>query len=815
MAVHRRSRIVRKLVPLSTVLLLLLAGLGALAPQTTRATNTIYTLDINVLECSVDATNLGYDELAPNCSAQTGGGFFFAVTLNNGGTLEAEASGGTASFAAGFGPGDWTMSETFPPQGYSNKKVFCSYYAPNGDAVLLNNPMGDSGWTAYLYVAGDANSIVCNWFHYNTTPQPTTGDVNVNKITCPGGFDAYNASIYDLAANCQEPAVSVTFTLQDVNGTQTDATTPGSGVNLASWTGVSSGALTITEAAVQGFGTPRVFCKNSKLTGEEDAESEVSVSGQTASTELKDGYDLLYCDWFNIPTTEDTVTIYINKHACPDNYRSDDPYDLAANCHEGYDPISFNAAGQLIGPSTQNPQTTGSGPGSSVQFQNIPADTWSVTEDLPDGYGEPVVFCKYINNATNAETGYELVETINGNAISREIDAGYTLFCDWFNIKESPYTGIYIHKYGCPDNYDKNWKLSDWQQNCTTIVRNVSFTVTMPDGSTDEQPVNGIDVVWEQLATGQYGIKENRPSSYTGSVVYCAVGSYTGDAGDYESYQVQSDAISKALDDYQFLDCYWFNLPKPKPSTGNGGGNTPNPTGPATLTIVKYTCPERYDPLAKNANPTRDCADQTDGVTFSMTTLQGASTTGKTGDDGKGTVTFKDLKAGSYLLAETYPEGVHEAFVWSCDSDGRSFNYPFTPFASVGERGTISIALIAGETVTCSWFDVPSPSASQSTGAVDLSITVLECSGQAINPNACDPAGAGIDIDLLANASGTDATLTTNDDGIALGSVDAGDYDISTESSVCFSESDLFTADGTLDLTSVNSADVTLYLCDR
>lgn len=816
MSVFRRSRIVRKLVPLTIVFLLLLSGIAALAPRSSSATNQIYTLDINVLECSVDGTNLGYDELSPNCSVQTGPGFFFAVSLNNGGgTLEAEASGGTASFAAGFGPGDWTMSETFPPQGYAAKKVFCSYYAPDGTPVLVNNPMGDSGWSAYLYVAGDASSIVCNWFHYNATPQPTTGDVNVNKITCPGGFDAYSASIYDLAANCHEPAVSVSFTLRDVNGSESSANTPGSGVNIASWSGVPSGVLTITEAAVQGFGTPRVFCKNSKLTGEEDAESEVSVSGQTATTELKSGYDLLYCDWFNIPTYEDTITIYINKHACPDGYRSDDPYDLAANCHEGYDPISFDANGQLIGPSSQNPQATGSGPGSNVQFQNLPADTWTVSEELPDGYGEPVVFCKFINNTTYEESSYEWVDVINGNAISRQVDGGYTLYCDWFNFKESPYTGIYIHKYGCPDSYDKSWNLSQWQQYCTTVVHNVSFVVTMPDGSTDEQPVSGIDVGWEQLPTGQYGIKENRPSSYAGSVVYCAVGSYTASTGNYESYQVQSDSISKKLSDYEYLDCYWFNLPKPRPSTGNGNTN-PNPTGPATLTIVKYTCPESYDPLARGANPTRDCDDLTDDVPFSVTNFQGSSTTGKTGDDGGGTVTFDDLKAGSYLLTETYPDGVHEAFIWSCESDYRTFDYPFTPFAHIGELGTISIALIAGESVTCTWYNVPSPEKeSQSTGAVDLSITVLECSGQAINANACDPAAAGIDIDLLAAGSGRDATLTTDADGVALGSLDSGEYDISTEASICFSESDLFTENGTLDLTTVNAAEVTLYLCDR
>jgi hypothetical protein len=788
----------------------LIAGLSA-----QRASAEVYTLDINVLECSVDGTNLSLGELIPNCSVETGPGFFFAVSLNNGGgTLEAEASGGTASFAAGFGPGDWTMSETFPPQGYNAKRVWCSYFDANGATLLADNPMGDSGWTAYLYMAPDTSSVVCNWLHFNTGPVQTKGDVTVNKITCPGSFDAYNADIYDLAANCHEPAVVASFTLTDANGGQTTAQTPGSGLNTASFPQIVSGTLSIAEQAMDGYGTPRVFCKNSKLTGEEDPETEVAVSGTTVTTELKSGYDFLYCDWFNIPETQG-VTIYINKHACPDGYYSTDPYDLAANCHESFDPISFEANGQLIGPSNQNPQTANPN-GGAAQFQNLPADTWTVVEDLPDGYGEPVVFCKFINNTTNEDSAYQQVPVTNGNSIQQAIDPGYTLFCDWFNMRQSNYVGVYIHKYGCPDNWDKNWNLSQWQQYCTTIVRNVSFVLTKPDGSTDELPVNGIDVSWENLPTGTYGVKEQRPSTYQGSVVYCALGSYTASTGNYDKYDVQSDAISKALSDSEYLDCYWFNLPKPRQT----GGNTPPPSGPATLIIVKYTCPESYDPLQRNANPARDCADTTDGVPFSVTGAQGAGATRKTGDDGDGTAKFGNLKAGSYLIAETYPQNVHEAFIWSCDSTIRTFDYPLTPFAHIGESGTVGIALVAGETVTCTWYDIPSPPASNpqngnSGGAVDLSITVLECSGQAINPNSCDPADQGVEIDLEAQGAGSSTTLTTNANGIALGSVENGEYQLSTEASICFSQSDQFTADGTLDLSSVDASEVTLYLCDR
>ena len=127
------------------------------------------------------------------------------------------------------------------------------------------------------------------------------------------------------------------------------------------------------------------------------------------------------------------------------------------------------------------------------------------------------------------------------------------------------------------------------------------------------------------------------------------------------------------------------------------------------MTIVKFTCDKDYDPLAQDAKPEKDCDKKTDDVTFSIIGAKNASISGKTGDDGDGTVTFKNLKAGSYLLQETYPENTQKAFIWTCESDVRVHDYPFAPFARIDETGMIKVSLTPGETLTCDWYNVPSP----------------------------------------------------------------------------------------------------------
>lgn len=804
---HRRF--VRNAWSFLAVLGLLLSVMTWYAPQPAQAQTA--SLLINNHLCLNPISSIDMIDLAPACQG-VGSNWSFTVTHTGGQyqqTIQTDANG-MASFGS-MPAGVFRIDGATTPD-YQKVAVYCKVEDGLGNDVTgWMYGYADNFYTE-LEIAQDGYMGYCDWWWYNlaqTPPPPATGDVTINKIDCPTGFDAYNASIFDLAANCHDQDV-YNFSVVDANGGTWSGATPGSGLNTVGWTGVPVGPMLITEDVPGNFGEPRVFCKNVKLAGGEDPEEEVPVNNGAINPTLKDGYDLLYCDWFNIPGPAG-VDISITKHQCPDGFISSDPNELAANCTEPYDPITF----KLDGASSGNPgdQETGSVVPNGVQWTGMDADTWYITEFLPDGLGEPIVFCKLTNTADNSESAYALqgVEPVeDGYRITYTVDAGYNLSCDWFNTTETPYVGIYIHKYGCPEGYDKSWDLAQWSQYCTTVVRDAVFTVQYSDGTNYEQPLSGIDAAWEFLPPGQYQITEQQPPAWSDSVVFCAVGSYRGDLGSYAPVDISQGGFGWDLGGYEYIDCYWYNLAKPRPVA------TIDPNAPATLTIIKYTCPDDYDPLATDANPVKDCADLTDDVPFSVIGSKNASVDGVTGDDGDGTVTFSGLKPGTYLLRETYPQDVEQAFIWSCDSDGRTFNYPFAPFARIDHTGTIKISLIAGETLTCGWFNVPTPPEEDGTpeGDVAVTINVFECASGAVNPSACDPAGEGVGVSLTATSGEEDPIdLETDQDGVASGAIAADEYDVDADETICFADSAAFTQAGTLDLTNEEAVDVSLYLC--
>jgi hypothetical protein len=811
MSLFRHGRFARSALSTIAMLGLLLGALSWYSPQPARAQTA--SLLINNHICQDPVASLDMFDLAAACQG-VGSNWSFVVTHTGGQYQQSVDTDGSGLASFGSMPaGVYRIEGAWTPD-YEGTVVYCKVEDGLGNEVLpfFHRPTDLAGnyWFTELEIAQDGYMAYCDWFQYTPAAQDT-GDVLINKIDCPVGFDANNASLFDLAANCHDQDV-YNFTLVDAVGGNYAGSTPGSGLNTVGWNGVASGPMLITEDVPGDFGEPRVFCKNMKLTGEEDPEEEVIVNNGAINPTLKSDFDMLYCDWFNIPGAAG-VSIHVNKLLCPDGFLSSDPNELAQNCDEPYDPVTF----KLDGASSGNPgtQETGQVAANGVQWTDLDADTWYIQEFLPDGLGEPVVFCKLISSSDGSETQYlqqPLEPTDEGYRIVYAVDAGYTLYCDRYNRTDTPYVGIYVHKYGCPETWEEDWTPQDWLTNCTTVVRDATFTVRHSDGTTYEQSLNGIDAWWELLPPGEYQITEDPPDTWTDSVIYCWHGSYNNEQSrTYEKVDATENSFEWNLAGYEYIDCYWFNLPRPRPVI--------DPNAPATLTIVKYTCPEEYDPLEINADPEDDCDSLTDDVTFGLIGAQNATVEAETGDDGEGTVTFDDLKAGSYLLHETYPEDVERAFIWSCESTVRVFDYPFSPFARIDATGTIKISLVPGEILECTWFNVPTPpeeedDATPSDGDIEVTISVFQCPSGTVITSACDPVGEGTGVSLTAvSGDGDPIDLETDDSGVATGSVPADEYEIDADEQVCSAESAAFTDDGTLDLTAEEDAEVSVYLC--
>ncbi len=245
-----------------------------------------------------------------------------------------------------------------------------------------------------------------------------------------------------------------------------------------------------------------------------------------------------------------------------------------------------------------------------------------------------------------------------------------------------------------------------------------------------------------------------------------------------------------------------------------GGGATQggNPNAPATLTIVKRTCPEGFALFAEDADVEQDCTELTAGIDFALTDLSTPDAEPDdqtTGNDGK--ATWTNLKAGPYLIVESLPEDTYSAFIWTCKSDKRQFQlqYPFTPFSFAGPNGEIGITLIAGEKLECAWYDVPSAPA-------EVTILKFECPGSPVIVAQCTPAGAGVAFQLTpaGGVVGAIVQLTTDDSGTATGSGAAGTYTLAEQGgSPCLIDSESMDEQGNVVLEPGTPAEVKVYNC--
>ena len=246
-----------------------------------------------------------------------------------------------------------------------------------------------------------------------------------------------------------------------------------------------------------------------------------------------------------------------------------------------------------------------------------------------------------------------------------------------------------------------------------------------------------------------------------------------------------------------------------------GASSVSAQTAPATLTIDVYTCSAGYDPIDPHETLIDPCNLGTEDIAFTLEPLgrQSGSAMASTGTGGApATVAFSGLAAGDYRLTQQKSDTISLSYILQCTSDARTFASPFTPFTIIEPGGRLDIHLLAGEQLTCDWYNVQSEP--QETAA--LTITAYDCSGDTIGPDMCDLA-AGVEFELTDSTGAVAGQLVTGADGTA--SFDeAGVYQLTAVSEVenrvfCAFEPYDAMSDGQLTLDPGNPIALDAYYC--
>jgi hypothetical protein len=572
----------------------------------------------------------------------------------------------------------------------------------------------------------------CYWFN-------VPGDVGMVSFytqACPASIDVATATRLQLEQGCNEPIGSVDYTL--ANGSYTDTATVTDLSYEAYFPSLPSGDVTIKQTSATDYDTAVVYCYVQTEDYDVSDPERVEVSADRAITRPLEAGDWLLCEWYLAATPEGTITV--TKWVCPEPIPAGQErtfYESA--CTQTRDGVDFT----VTGVASSSSQTTANG--GKAQWTGIQPGLVTIAEHIPEGYGQPVVFC----TGPKINTSFPVA---NG-AIEFNLYAGGYLACDWYNVPLEKGT-VVVTKWICPEDTATDRDAAWYAANCTQPHQGIEFTLTHNGGRVPGTTDASGQVQWPDLPLGPVSIQEHIPTGYGEPVVFCWFVGETmltvPERANAPSGYLEAELTSEA----KSYTCFWYNIP----------------AGPNTITIHKYTCPEGYDPHAANARPAEECDEPTSGVTFQ---LGGPATERSDTTGGNGVVSFGDLPNGTYTVTEEVPDGIASSFVWDCTGQHMGEVRP-TPLAT---GPTLELTLDGSEDVTCHWYNVEDHDA----GHGRLTVIKYTCTTEEFESDLdCEVEEDGVTFDLMwwnGDAWEDADTETTDGTGrLTFGPLEEGEY---------------------------------------
>jgi hypothetical protein len=724
-----------------------------------------------------------FNTLNDGCVRMSKGGETFSV---NGDERVLTAGSKEVAEWNNLAPGTLTIRETLQAEQVV-PIVYCYSVADYSPAELV--PVSAAGeWTLELE---EHNRFHCIVFNFEDNP-----DVILYKYYCD---PTYTAGDYDLqwySDNCTTTGSGTTFSVdgeQRVTGTDPHF---GTEQNNVYWHDLEYGELTLREEPEGAFGSPVVWCQTFVFNGTSEPMQQVAVSPESYEWTYAWNNDTLLCYVFNIPLDHDII---VHKYVCPPGYDYEDAAHekLLNACDTIAFPVDFEH-GQTI--DSLQTQATGSVIPAGIAIDDYDGGTYVISEVVPDGYDAPRVFCRVetetsdpivVGSADLTEYQVEDGRIILNEAVAV---AAYEIswYCDWFNFEASADTNeVLIYKWECPV-FEGAWEDSHdfLNERCTGRMAGVEFT--LDDIADPRAPLatndNGV-VSWSDVNNGPVTISESIPDGYGQPSVFCAH-TYTQNGETYnvplQRYDAPDGVVTTALEypNTEFT-CDWYNFPDQS----------------GEITIHKFWCPEGYDLHAYGADPVQDCSSPGDGIEFG---LDGERKL--TGDEG--VVSWDDLEPGEHTIAEMYPEGIDYSFVLNCYG-GRYVGIQPYPLQFGAE---LTVHLVASDSITCSWFNVP--------GHDKGSITLYKywCTTKTfVSDVDCQIYEGGVTFDLATYANGqvVDQKVTSQYGSLTFDNLGDGDYTLREKGyDWCAIDISDKGVDESINVTSGKETVVKVYNCD-
>ncbi len=567
-----------------------------------------------------DAYTADVATLAATCAGDPGSVDF---TVEDG-ALYLETRPATLGAPASFTDapsGTLRISEKLP-DGYGLPVVSCRVEFEDGSVVappVLRQVRYGPGIVESL---SGGQALYCDW--YNVAGG--MGSVHVWKQACPAGLDVHAMPLQQLELQCGDDIGTIEFGL--ASGTFSATASSTNLFRYADFPAVPAGELTLTETLPVEYGEPIVFCRAQGGPGPIAPYEKLAIEDESSISWQLEANTELYCSWFNVTPSGNTVVVI--KHTCPEGTaRDQDAGWYGTACTEPHAGVEFKLTAGM-GSVTRATDAAG-----EARWTSVPLGAFSVQEYIPDGYGEPVVFCGVVSSTGGAplDAVAKWVDATSGYHASTFGYTGTLYLCYWYNIP-GEHGDLTILKHTCPEGYDPHAWNADPKADCAEGPNGVVFTATGPNGY-QQQSATGDSVQYGvrfgDLEPGSYTIAEQVPEGIGLVFVWDCYGQMMGELRPTPLSIGETLTIEIGAD--EAITCHWYNVPH-------------DPDG--KLTVIKYTCATQFYVSEV------DCEVYEGGQGFDLAWWNGDAweiiANGTTGGDGR--YAWTGLDAGEYWLDE-------------------------------------------------------------------------------------------------------------------------------------------------------------------
>ena len=261
-------------------------------------------------------------------------------------------------------------------------------------------------------------------------------------------------------------------------------------------------------------------------------------------------------------------TVWVRPGICDnptfDPYAATQTWPFGIRC---YAPAAFNALffdfALTNGASyTETGSTTWESNG--LEFK-VPPSTITITQEIPDGFGEPVMYC-FVSGVE--QIGGTTPST--GNSVALNIAAGQVVSCEFWNIPEVPQSGsMTVNAWQCPQGTAQDLLLTDYLDSCAVEHNGMEFTLIVK-GLFESRTTEEGQVHWDSVSLGHISVHVDHMAGFSNPpVVFCG---FTESPGGGIQHPAPPPLAGLNPNQIVFLAkfeipesdmaCHWFSIPE-------------------------------------------------------------------------------------------------------------------------------------------------------------------------------------------------------------------------------------------------------------